>query len=171
MVVNTTPINLTLDRQSLSAMYLAQSQFLKYMDLPSTIGNRPQLVNLPVPANSTNVTVYLAFYNLDLPTLQTAKVYSLSIRSYDKSGLACFSCPSGTSFRNPNSCKCSPCAADYYGDTCQYEVSTMSEGKKYNSNLYSMANSYYRIVNPPDTISISYSESRLTHKINLYIQF
>lgn len=126
MVANTTPVNLTLDRQSLSAMYLTQSRYLQYMDLSSTIGNRPQLVNLPVSGNSTNVTVYVAFYNLDLPTLQTVKVYALSIRSYDKPGVACFSCPPGTSFRIPNSCKCSPCATDYYGDICQYEVPTMT---------------------------------------------
>ena len=92
------------------------------MDLFGKINGDSQLVNLAYNLG-TNQIIYMAFYNLDLPTRVVDKNYELTIHALPVFGYLCFTCPAGTSFAG--ACQCWPCSANHYGKRCNYYVKTM----------------------------------------------
>jgi hypothetical protein len=168
MFASTSPISITLTRQSISEMYLNLSSLLSNMDLFGAINGDLQLVNLRY-SYANNNKVYLAFFNLDQPTSIADKQYYLSFRTVTTTGLICFSCPWGSSLSF--NCQCSPCDNNRYGKQCNYYVEPMTEDQSYYANMYSITNSYYRIDNPPERVKIVYSEDFSTNSIKLYVQF
>lgn len=46
----------------------------------------------------------------------------------------------------------------------------MKEGENYKVDFYTVSNYYFRIVNPPEEIVLSYVESKPTNQVKLYIQ-
>lgn len=119
MLASTTPITVSLTKQSLSEMYSNQSSLLSSIDLFGAINGDFQLVNLRY-SYANNNQVYMAFFNLDQPTLMTDKQYYLSLRAATSSGLICFSCPWYSTLGL--NCQCSPCNANHYGKQCDYYI-------------------------------------------------
>ena len=117
------------------------------MDLPAAINGDKQLVNIQLPSTAANQTIYLSFYNLDLPMTIVDKPYQLHIQTLAFYGLVCFSCPSGMYLNS--SCHCQTCHPGYYGKRCNYYIQTMSEDKKYHTTISTISNRYFRIEDPP----------------------
>lgn len=113
--------------------------------------------------------VYLAFYNLDLPVTVTAKTYKLLIKTVDFVADICFVCPWYASVST--TCQCSPCPANHYGHTCNYDQPLLKEEESEYTTFYNAANSYFRIIDPPETVNILYRETRETNNVRLYVQF
>lgn len=107
MVASTSPITITLNPETLSQMYLNQNLSLKQnMDVMAAIGGGRQLLNLHPTTNvSEAVTIYFKFFNLDLPDIATAKVYSLEIIAFDTYSKVCMTCP-GSTTQNMKVLKC-----------------------------------------------------------------
>jgi hypothetical protein len=169
MVASLTPIALSLSPQALSQMYLQQNATLASLDLFGTINGDSQLVNVAFPSGMSNNRVYLAFFNLDLPSTLTAKTYRLRLITSSTYSAICFSCSWGLTLTA--GCQCSPCPPGKYGKTCGYLVETMQKDQQYISTFYSATASYFRIADPPATIIVNCQEITPTNSIKLYLQF
>jgi hypothetical protein len=139
---------------------------LAYMDILNAIGGVTQLINIFIPDSAT--TLYLSFYNFDLPEVTDDKTYNLLIQ-FSNNIKICTNCPLGTTIGSGLSCQCNPCPSNSRGIACQYTLTTLQGSAKF--TVYNTQNKYFVVASSGSATQLTVQEVTATNTVVMYVQY